>query len=93
MKPTLETPQRPQKPDPPGSGASSGSVEWVDCEYEQPPEFEIVLMWYCGTDRIAPWAVVDKLHNRTVRHPDYWARIKPPNGQADRPAGRNSKTV
>ena len=61
------------------------SADWVDCTKEQPPEFEPVLMWYRGTDRIAGWSVVDKLNNRAFRRPDFWARINPPNDRPDNP--------
>lgn len=63
-----------------GSRPAQCSADWVDCKQTQPPEDEKVLMWY-STDN--GWAVVDCWHNRVVRKPDFWAKINPPNDQAE----------
>lgn len=52
-------------------------TEWVELSSERPPDNELVLMWFEAGK--GSYVTVDKISNRVVMMPKFWARIIPPN--------------
>ena len=71
-----------------GSVESLGKTQaWFRLRDNPAPNGIAVLMWFEPTNGQPPWATVDRIENRVLVLPDFWAPIFPPNAEVSEPGG------
>ncbi len=66
-------------PEPNGEVQSLGATQaWFRLRDNPAPKGVAVLMWFQPTNGMPAWATVDKIENRVLLLPEFWAPIFPP---------------
>lgn len=74
---------------PSGSVESAGGTQsWFRLATNPAPRGVCVLMWFIPSNGQPPWACVDRIENRVIQLPDFWAPIFPPNAALTDPADK-----